>query len=127
MQKAIIPVTEADDSHAEGYQCTSKGVASHSEGGECTTNGAFAHAEAKSTTANGGASHTEGKRHLCSLDFFSCGRHGNKRRYAKNQHVQGRFNAGSMEYAHIVGNGKVTLNVPMRTLLIGTETAGLPE
>ena len=90
-------------SHAEGSRTTASNNNSHAEGGYTTASGIYSHAEGFYTTASGEGSHAEGYYTVAASQY---------------QHVQGKYNIEDTfnTYAHIVGNGNVSVPSNAHTL-----------
>lgn len=110
--------TTASDngSHAEGGHTIASGVHSHAEGSTTTASGQDSHAEGQNTTASGYNSHAEGG-HTTASGRYSHVEGGYTIASGDYQHVQGKHNVEDTadKYAHIVGNGSVSLGVVTRS------------
>jgi hypothetical protein len=123
----------AQGAHAEGYLARATAFAAHAEGGSTEANASYAHAEGYKSKALGYSSHAEGNSEVsegasyghaegqgCKVTAKQAHAEGNDAKatawasHAEGigtiasgaaQHVQGKYNVVSDNYAHIVGNG----------------------
>lgn len=82
--------SEADFSHAEGYETYASGDSTHSEGRLTYAVGDYSHAEGEGTNAYANYSHAEGSNTIANGIY---------------QHVQGKYNIADTTSLDIIGNG----------------------
>lgn len=82
--------SEADFSHAEGYETYASGDSTHSEGRLTYAIGDYSHAEGEGTNAYANYSHAEGSNTIANGIY---------------QHVQGKYNIADTTSLDIIGNG----------------------